>query len=181
MKKYPGLFLLSLVLTLALLWAGVMAAPGYLVNQRNQEYLAQAGGYNSFFHQNLPDDKFKAFVSPSPDLLYSYLVFNTEKSALAVEIPPHHDYWVNQMVDDNTDSFAYVGYQTKSNGPVKFILYSDDSPPFDPPEGYKTIKSPSTIGTFLLRYLVRTPNDIPHLEIIRRSIKVYPFSSESNK
>jgi hypothetical protein len=181
MRKKLGLFFISLVFTMALLWAGVIATPGYLVNKRNQEYLIQADGYNNFYHQGLPDDKFKAFVSPSPDLLYSYLVFNTEKSALAVEIPPFHDYWVNQMVDDNTDSFAYVSYKTGSNDPIKYILYSDDTPPFDPPEGYQPIKSPSTIGTFLLRYLVRTPKEIPQIDSIRRSIRVYAFSNETNK
>jgi len=181
MKKKLGLFFFSLLFTMALLWAGVLATPGYLVNKRNQEYLIQADGYNNFYHQDLPDDKFKAFVTPSPDLLYSYLVFNTENSALAVEIPPYNDFWVNQMVDDNTDSFAYVGHKTGSSTSIKFLLYSDDTPPFDPPEGFRIIKSPSTIGTFLLRYLVRTQDDIPHLETIRRSIKVYAFSNKSNK
>ncbi len=181
MKKRLILFFLSLVLTVGLLWAGILAAPGYLVNKRNQEYIVQANGYNSFFHQNLPDDSFKAFVSPSPDLLYSYLVFNTSKSALLVEIPQYNDYWVNQLVDDNTDTFAYVGYQTKSRGPVKFILYSDDTPSFSTPKGYQSIKSPSSIGTFLLRYLVRTPEDIPNIEAIRRSVKVSTLSNKTNK
>ncbi|MBU3915890.1 DUF1254 domain-containing protein [bacterium] len=103
----------------------------------------------------------------------------SKQSVLAlVEISQYNDYWVNQMVADNTDTFAYVGYQTKSEGPVQFVLYSDNTPPFKTPEGYQRVKSPSTIGTFLLRYLVRAPEDIPHIETIRRSIKVSTLSIE---
>ncbi len=175
MKKNIILFFLSLFLTLAFIWTGVLSAPGYLVNNRNQDYLERAGGYNTFIHQTLPDDNFKAFVSPSPDLLYSYLVFNTLKSPIVVEIPPYNDYWVNQMVDDKTDTFAYVSYKTNSNMKVKYILYSEDTKPFNPPKEYKLIKSPSTTGTFLLRYLVRSTENISEIKNIRKKIKIYEF------
>jgi len=155
----------------------IYTIPARRVAERNAVYLEQAGGYNRFVHKSLPDASWKEFVRPSPDLLYSYLVFDTRKSALLVEIPGYNDYWVNQMVDDETDSFAYVGKRSSGSNDVRFVLYSDKTPAFQVPEGYLSFKSPSPTGTFLLRYLVRSPVGLEKIETLRRQIKVKTIGS----
>ncbi len=162
-------------LAVALLVGGlrIHSLPKGLMAERTDIYLKQAGGYNRFVHQKLPDASWREFVSPSPDLLYSYLVFDTAQAPVAVEIPGHDDYWINQMVDNRTDTFGYVGHDTARGDVSKFVVYSDDTPAFDVPEGFNAFKSPSSTGLFLLRYLVRTPDSIDRINETRQRIRVW--------
>jgi len=176
-----NLWYLAGALALALLVGGfrIYTMPECLMAERTAVYLEQANGYNKFVHQNLPDASWREFVSPSPDLLYSYLVFNTTAAPVAAEIPEHDDYWINQMVDDQTDSFGYVGHQTPKGDAARFVVYSEATPDFVVPEGFKSFKSPSPTGLFLLRYLIRTPDSIAHINEIRLKIRVWELGQES--
>ncbi|MBW1898276.1 MAG: DUF1254 domain-containing protein [Deltaproteobacteria bacterium] len=165
----------TLIIALIVCAYGIYTMPQRLVAERNKIYVQQANGHNRFVHKSLPDASWKEFVRPCPDLLYSYLVFDTRQSAIAVEMPGYDDYWVNQMVDDQTDSFAYVGQRSAGNQGVKFVLYSDQTPPFKTPEGFLSFKSPSPTGTFLLRYLVRSPDSVRRIEELRKQIQVKVF------
>lgn len=169
----------TLVVAFAVWAYGIYTMPERKVAERNETYLKQANGFNKFVHQKLSDSSWKEFVKPCPDLLYSYLVFDTRNSAIAVEIPGYNDYWVNQMVDDQTDSFAYVGQRTSGSKDVKFVLFSDDTPPFQTPDGFQSYKSPSPTGTFLLRYLVRSPEAVSTLDPLRKKIKVTPIGKRT--
>jgi hypothetical protein len=150
--------------------------PKRLMRERTAIYLEQASGYNNFVHQKRADASWREFVSPSPDLLYSYLVFDTTGAALAVEIPEYGDYWVNQMVDDQTDTFGYAGH---GSGASRFVVYSEATPAFATPEGFTPFKSPSPTGLLLLRYLVRTPDSIARIDDIRRKIRVRKLTPDS--
>lgn len=166
---YAFVFVLTAGFTAA--WR-VLSLPHVLVSERNAIYIKQAGGYNRFVHTPLPDSSWREFVRPSPDLLYSYLVFDTEKAAVAVTFPGYVDYWVNQMVDDKTDSFAYTGNRQAGGSEARILVYSDKTPPFTPPPGFLSVKSPSATGTMLLRYLIRRPEDVAKIDALRRQVKV---------
>jgi len=159
----------------------IHSMPKRLMAERTDVYLVQAGGYNKFVHKNLPDASWREFVSPSPDLLYSYLVFDTARAPVAIEIPAYDDYWINQMVDDRTDTFGYVGHDTSKSGMAQFIVYSDATPAFDVPEGFSTFKSPTPSGLFLLRYLVRTPDAIDRINATRQKIRVWEVKPGATK
>lgn len=77
------------------------------------------------------------------------------------------------MVCDNTDTFAYVGYETEKNHPVKMVLFSRNSPSFNAPDDALRIEAPSDTGMFLVRYLVRDKNDLPGIDALRRSVKLF--------
>ncbi len=178
MKKNIFAIIISTFVTLGLIVLLIQATPSYLMKNRIKVYVQEAGDVNQFYHQQLPDASFEAFVSPSPDLLYSYLVFDISKAALLVEFPIHNDFWVNQMVDDNTDSFAYVSYETAENRPIKIVLFNHNSPKFEAPDDAKLIEAPSETGVFLLRYLVRDRRDLSEMEAIRRLVKLVELKSE---
>lgn len=149
--------------------------PRRLQAERNAFFAEQAGGTNRFYHSPPADASWNAFVRPCPDLLYSCAAFDLRRSPLAIELPGHEDYWVLQMVADDTASFAYVGDRTEGNQPAKLVLTSDDTPPCKVPDGFQTFRSPSQTGTLLLRYLVRSPDSLGLLESLRASIRMYPL------
>lgn len=161
-----------MLVTVGLIIFALQATPSYLMKKRNEVYLQEAGGFNKFYHQQLPDSDFDAFVSPSPDLLYSYLVFDVSRAAILVEFPVHAEFWVNQMVGDNTDTFAYVGYKDQLDRPIRLVLFNHESPMFEAPEDAKLIEAPSNTGTFLLRYLIRNKRDLAEIDAKRRLVKV---------
>lgn len=135
--------------------------------------LQEAGGPNRFVHAPRPDATFRKIVKPSPDLLYSVLVFDVTQHALAVEIPPFDDYWVNQVVAMNTDSVAYIGSQNQPPGrPTRFVVFAPETPAFDTPEGYQEVASPRARGVFLLRFLIRSPERMAAIEAVRQNITV---------
>jgi len=102
------------------------------------------------------------------------LVFDTTQAPIAVEIPGHDDYWINQMVDDRTDTFGYVGHDTARGGVSKFVVYSDVTPAFDVPK-FQHVQESFAYGPFLLRYLVRTPDSIDRIDEARQRIRVWKY------
>jgi|GEM_PF-1294980 len=166
----------SLFIALFVIVYGISTMPSRLLKVRNEAYLKMAGGYNVFLHLPRADARWDTFVSPSPDLMYSVLVFNTGEHPIVVEFPPHPGYWVNQMVADNTDSFAYIGNRTECDRGVTILLYSDATPAFEDPGRFKMFQSPSVTGTFLLRYLVKSDDDVRSIERLREKIRSYPYA-----
>ncbi len=181
MKGAPGrcrnLLYLSVVLASATATSAyqIHTMPGRLQAERNAFFVEQAGGTNRFYHGPPADASWNAFVRPCPDLLYSYAAFDIRRAPLAIELPGHEDYWVLQMVADDTASFAYVGDRTEGSRPAKVLLTSDDTPPCSPPDGFKLFRSPSPTGTLLLRYLIRSPDSLGLLENLRASIRIHPL------
>lgn len=153
----------------------IRTMPGRLQTERNAFFVEQAGGTNRFYHSPPADASWNAFVRPCPDLLYSYAAFDLRRGPLAIELPGHNDYWVLQMVADDTASFAYVGDRTEGSRPAKLLLTSDDTPPCSPPDGFKLFRSPSPTGTLLLRYFIRSSESVELLKNLRASIRIGPL------
>jgi hypothetical protein len=178
MRGNLGYVLSALVIATATAVLRIHTMPKRLMAERTAVYLKQAQGHNKFVHQKLADASWREFVSPSPDLLYSYLVFDTSRSAVAVEMPSYDDFWINQMVDDQTDTFGFVGHQTPGSQ-IRFVVYSDATPTFVTPQNFASFKSPSPTGLFLLRYLVRDPASIPRIDDTRHKIRVWELRHET--
>jgi hypothetical protein len=174
-NKKMGYIAGSLFIAVVFALYGIYTMPSRLLKEQNEEYLKKAGGYNIFVHLPRADAQWDGFVSPSPDLMYSILVFNIREHPLVVEFPPFPGYWVDQMVADNTDSFAYIGSRTEGDRGVKILLYSDATPSLKPLEGIRMFKSPSVTGTLLLRYLIKSDDDVKKIEEIRTKIRVYSY------
>lgn len=176
-RRGPAVLYIFVVLAVAAAVSAyqIHTMPGRLQAERNAFFAEQAGGTNRFFHSPPADASWNAFVRPCPDLLYSYAAFDLRRAPLAIELPGHNDYWVLQMVADDTASFAYVGDRTEGSRPANLLLTSDDTPPCSPPDGFKQFRSPSPTGTLLLRYLIRSPESLGLLENLRASIRIGPL------
>ena len=178
MKKNIFTLVIFTLATLGLIVMALLQAPYYLMRKSNEICIHAAGGVNRFYFPELADHTFNAFPSPCPDLLYSNLVFDLSKAALMVEFPAYNDFWVCQMVGDNTDTFAYVGYRNEKNRPIKMVLFSPYSPGFEAPEDAMLIKSPFDTGVLLVRYLVRDRNELPAIDAVRHSVKLLELETE---
>ena len=154
---------------------GIYTTPTKLMLEKNEYYREKAGGVNRFLHQGLPDPTWMEVVRPCPDLMYSYLVFDIREKPLVVELPGYDDYWVVQMVASNTDNFTYLGHRTLGPEPGRFVLHSGTDKDFQAPRGFQVVKSPTGTGTLLLRYLVRSREDIPKIEALQQQVKAYPM------
>ena len=151
----------------------IRAYPLRRIDETVASFLELAGGPNQFVHMGRADASFRAFVKPSPDLLYSFLVFDVSRSALQVEIPPVAGFWVNQIVAMNSDSVGYIGSRNRpADTPTRFVLEAPETPDCDPPESYERILSPTSRGAFLLRFLIRGEQSIAAIETIRSAIRV---------
>lgn len=177
MKKKIFILVISTFVTLGLIIIALQRLPHYYMEKSSDVSMQGAGGINRFYFLQLADDTFNVFPSPCPDLLYSNLVFDVSKTALLIEFPKYNDFWVSQMVGDNTDTFAYVGYKTAGNQSVKIVLFSHNSPKFEAPGDAILIEAPSDTGVVLLRYLVRTTQDLRKIDSIRQSVELVELNS----
>ncbi len=161
-------YLLLMLATAAVILAAVSTAVlRYPARQagRAMEGLAEiAGGVNRFHHERLPDETWRTIVRPSPDLLYSAMVFDLRAGPLRLTFPHHADYWSAQFIDPRTSTFANVGNSAGVTGPTRVFLTLKDK---TAGEG-RVIHSPEAQGVLILRYLVRKPDDISALDRLRR-------------
>lgn len=151
----------------------IRAYPLRKVERAVANFLDLAGAPNRFVHLERADASFRHFVKPSPDLLYSVLVFDVTRAPLQVEIPPVADFWVNQIVAMNSDSVGYIGSRDRpADAPTRFVLAAPETPDFEAPPGYERVLSPTPRGAFLLRFLIRGEASIPAIEGARAAIRV---------
>lgn len=172
MKRNLLIIIVTTLLTIAAFFAAVYYYPIALIADRNSLYVERVG-FNQFIHDDIPDDTFRDFVKPSPDLIYSYLVYDISEKPLAIEIPAYDDYWLLQIAATNSDSQAYIGSRTEGKKATKFILHSASQTAFQAPEGFKKVQVQTEKGTFLLRYFVRSQDLVSKIDITRKQIKVY--------
>ena len=156
-------------------WALLYRMPYKLMEKEVDKYVAQAGGYNKFIHAPMADHNWNKFVRPLPDATYSIFAYDVSKDPLVFEIPPFDGYWVFQFVQENTDSYEYVGTRTIGNRGAKVILSGPNIGQFDIPEGSRHIASPTGTGIILARYLVKDKADLGRINQVRKSVKAYPL------
>ncbi|MFP4474987.1 MAG: DUF1254 domain-containing protein [Desulfatibacillaceae bacterium] len=172
-KRDVLIFMLTAGLTLGLLLARVARVPEAVCADRMAAMLEAAGGSNRYLHGPPANADFRAVVKPSPNLAYSACVYDVSEAPLAMEFPAHDDFWVNQVVADNTDSVAYTGLRDVGPRPSKFVLVSGDTPPTDIPGGFEVLHTPTPTGVMLLRYLVRSGEHLEEINRAREQIELY--------
>ena len=99
-------------------------------------------GHNKTF----PDASFIEIPRPNVDTLYSPLWFDVTKEPLVIHVPDSGGrYYLLQMVDLWTDTFASPGKRTTGTGPQTYALVGPDWEG-TLPEGVEVIRTPTNTG-----------------------------------
>jgi len=96
--------------------------------------------------RSFPDAAFYQVPRPNADTLYSSLFFDVKKEPLIIDIPDSGGrYYLLQMVDLWTDTFASPGKRTTGTGPQTYMLAGPDWEG-TVPENIEIIRCPTNTG-----------------------------------
>ncbi|MGG1674347.1 DUF1254 domain-containing protein [Neobacillus sp. NRS-1170] len=149
---------------------------------RTMQKFEQTNELNTFKHyRNLADDKFRDYVKPNNDTLYSQSWLDLSKGPQVLSFPKINRYFTFQFMDAYSNSFKYIGGSNKKdyNGGKYIIVGPDWEGKF--PEGTNVIKSPTNMTWVLGRTLVDGEKDLPAVHKIQDSYKLAPLNNNQAK
>ncbi len=138
--------------------------------------VVKEGGEGRWIHRrHLNDHTFTEFPRPNNDTLYSYCMLDLDKGPVVIEIPAIDRYWTVQFIQDNTDTFHYLGSRIQGlNKPAKALLalrgYAGES------HGLEVIYSPTSRVWLFARLLVAGQEDIPLVNRLQDQFKCIPLN-----
>lgn len=134
---------------------------------------AQAGGTNAAVSGGrLPTAADRRIVRPSPDLLYTYCVFDVGDGPVLIGGTPSRAYWSMALYASNTDNFFVLDDRQAAGDSAMVVLSSHEMLPRIP-AGYKSlqvIEPPSRKGLALFRYLVLDDSDLASAREMQRAV-----------
>ena len=183
MKRTAAWLLAGLLLAGAVHEATILATPRLLMWAVMQR-LASLGGIGHMVHAPRADESRRQVVMPSPDLLYSYCVYDLAVGPLRVHAEvPANTYWSLSAYDARTDNFYAVNDRDAGAAEVDVLLLpADDNMPAPAvAAGVRVVRSPSRRGLLLLRTLVDRDERVTELDSARRraSCEVLPLQGAS--
>jgi hypothetical protein len=119
----------------------------------------------------------RAVACPNQDVVYGLGIFDFTKEPVVVQVPDFGDrFWVYQVVDERTDSFAHLGkmYSTKPG----FYLMTGPGWNGTVPNGITGVFHASTkLGVVIPRVFKQsTPEDTQAIQPLISQITMYPLS-----
>jgi len=131
--------------------------------------LDRLGGTGRILHAPRADERQRQVVMPSPDLLYSYCLYDLAQGPLRVHAEiPADALWSLSAYDASTDNFFTIDDRDAGGGSVDLVLTPDGraDPAFAP--GIRVLRSPSRRGILLFRTLVDQDARMAALDAARR-------------
>ncbi|NLU68781.1 DUF1254 domain-containing protein [Streptomyces sp. HNM0574] len=132
----------------------------------------------TFLHEPLPaDHRYRLFVTPNADLLYSeaFLDLRDEPTVLHVPDTGGMRYWAAQVLDSFTDTAANISSRSAGSGPGDYALVAPGWDGVLPP-GVTEVRVPTRTCFILLRTLFETEADLPATRKIQQGFTLTPLS-----
>jgi hypothetical protein len=133
---------------------------------------------NQFGHKRaFPDAAFYHVPRPNADTLYSALFFDVKKEPLIIDIPDSGGrYYLLQMVDLWTDTFASLGKRTTGTGPQTYMLAGPDWEGAVP-ENIEMIRCPTNTGMIAGRTQTNGKKDYENVHAFMDGFVSMPLSA----
>ncbi|HEU4388878.1 MAG TPA: DUF1254 domain-containing protein [Blastocatellia bacterium] len=154
--------------------AYVYAYPLVLVGQTRQ---LRRAPLNQFAHlQSFPSAGFTAVVRPNIDTLYSAAWLDLSHEPVILSVPDTAGrYYVMQLLDAWTETFALPGSRTTGSKPGHFLIAGPGWKGATPKD-VKVIQSPTNTVWIIGRTQTNGPSDYENVRAIQRGYKLAPLS-----
>lgn len=164
MKRYVAV----LVLTAILAHVVVVALIPHLVMSTYFAKVESAGvEVNKVYHNPPINASFRRVVLPSPDLLYSYCIYDLSKGNVLVEAEvPEGAYWSASFYDSATNNFFTLN--DRDVGKEARILLVKELSKVKEMDA-TVVKAKSEKGLILFRIFIPDESAIPYLDKVRRN------------
>lgn len=174
MKPWPRRIVVFLVLVALFHEAAILAAPRVLMWLAMSK-LERLGGVGQIVHAPRADENSRRIVMPSPDLLYSYCVYDLAQGPLRVHAPiPPDTYWSLSAYDASTNNWYVVDDRNAGGKDLDLLVVGPDAAQPQAQPGLRVARSPSRRGLLLFRTLVDRDEHLPELDAARRQASCAP-------
>lgn len=137
--------------------------------------LAELAGFNHAVYPPRADERARAIVRPSPDLLYASCAFDVASGPVRIRaVVPQDTYWSLSMFAANTDNFFVVNDRAVTAGAVDLVLAASGTK-VDLPPGATLVEAPSARGIVLTRAVVAGTDRLAELDEVRRRFTCAPL------
>ena len=179
---------LTLVLAAIVHVAAVLALPNVVMKKAIQKIggayidsVQTSGGdkgtvsaINKIYHSPSIDVTSRKVVAPSPDLVYSAVIYDVTEKPLLITVPIPDTYWSISFFADNTDNYFVKNDRQLKSNPARFVLVGEGQGINAPPTA-ELVKAVTNKGIILFRSLVKGPRHFQELDRQRRSITIKPL------
>jgi hypothetical protein len=158
--------------------AYVYAYPALLIELTRRVTVARPGGtMNQFVHRpSFPDASFTDVVRPNADTLYSILWFDVGREPLAIQVPDSGGrYYLLQMLDQWSDTFAAPGSRTTGDG-AQLLVLAGPSWQGELPKGATLMRSPTAGGWIIGRTQTNGAADYAAVHRFQAGLRAVPLS-----
>jgi len=131
------------------------------------------GPTNEMIHMPPTTAESRAVVRPSPDLLYSAIIYDVRDGPLRIDAVVPDTYWSISFFANNTDNYFVANDRALGTGPVSFVLAARGTKPGT--DDARLVEAQSKRGVVLLRALVRDPESIGELIAIQEQARCAPL------
>lgn len=125
------------------------------------------GPVNEMIHMPPTTAASRSVVRPSPDLLYSAVIYDVRDGPLRIDALVPATYWSISFFANNTDNYFVTNDRAIGEGPASFVLAGPGEKP-DAPDSAYLIEAKSKRGVILLRALVQDFAKIDDLIAIQK-------------
>lgn len=112
------------------------------------------GPTNEMIHMPPTNAQSRAVVRPSPDLLYSAIIYDVRSAPLLIEAVVPDTYWSISFFANNTDNYFVANDRNVGTKNPRFVLVGDDRDIGDQGSA-QILRARTKKGVVLLRSLVR--------------------------
>lgn len=128
------------------------------------------GPVNEMIHMPPTTANSRAVVRPSPDLLYSAVIYDVSEQPLRIDAVIPETYWSISFFANNTDNFFVENDRDIGANSTTFILLGPGQPAPDLGTS-RIVRAQSSKGVVLLRSLVRDAERIDELVAVQKQAR----------
>ncbi len=110
----------------------------------------------------------RAIVRPSPDLLYSLLLYDVSEYPLHLTATIPDNYWSISGFAMNTDNFFTINDKQAKSNPIDVVVIGKDMSYTDTTGKTQVIVAPTDTGILLIRTVITGKADLPVLMQIQK-------------
>ncbi len=139
----------------------------------------QYSGFNRYLHgRKLFDADYDLVVNPNNDTLYSTAFADLRAEPQVITVPPTGDrYFVIQLVDMQTDNFAYIGTRSTGRQGGEFLLLGPRFKGALPDRGFtRVIVAPSDFVALATRTAINGSDDLPGVIEVQDGLSIRALS-----
>ncbi len=176
MRGLKGFVIVTLILSAVFHVATIKAIPYVVMTVAKKKLMEREQvGVNEVAYKNLITEDERIVIRPSPDLLYSGMIFDVSKTALLISASVNEgQYWALNFYDMATNNFGIFDDRTIKNGEFEIIL-AHEGFEINNTHGYKVLWSSGNTGIMLNRIVVPDRSVIGEYQKLQHTLKVAPY------